>query len=142
MVRLDPSGAFLLGDEEAVPASVVDDLTAAGIPEETIERLDGPDDATLAAAVARAVDDTPRVSADELEDLTEEGASPPEIEKAVILNPDDEGAPSGAPWPPPAAFQRCSLSPTGFPRPRRRRSPRFRSSAPWWWAMSAPSATR
>jgi hypothetical protein len=29
---------------------VVDDLTAAGIPEETIERLDGPDDATLAAA--------------------------------------------------------------------------------------------
>jgi hypothetical protein len=50
VVRLDPSGAFLLGDEEAVPASVVDDLTAAGIPEETIERLDGPDDATLAAA--------------------------------------------------------------------------------------------
>lgn len=50
VVRLDPSGAFLLGDEEAVPASVVDDLTAAGIPEETIERLDGPDDAALAAA--------------------------------------------------------------------------------------------
>lgn len=77
-------------------ADVIGDLVAAGLAEDFVVRLEGEDDAALAASVARALADTPRLRADDLEDLQEEGIPPPAIEEAVIVNPEDEAAPFGS----------------------------------------------
>lgn len=94
--RLGPSGAFLLGDEESLSSSVADDLSAAGVPAEGVTRLGGADEAALAAEVAQALADTPQLSTGDLEDLVEEGGTPPAIEEAVIVNPESPGAAAGA----------------------------------------------
>jgi len=46
--------------------------------------------------VAQALADTPRLSDGDLEDLMEEGGTPPVIEEAVIVNPGAPGAAAGA----------------------------------------------
>ncbi len=94
--RLGPSGAFLLGDEESLSSSVADDLSAEGIPTEGVTRLGGADEAALAAEVAQALADTPQLSTGDLEDLMDEGGTPPAIEEAVIVNPESPGAAAGA----------------------------------------------
>ncbi len=115
--RLDPSEVFLIGDEDRVPAEVVADLVDLGVPEEAIERLQGDDDAAMAAAVARAVAESPRLSTDELEDLAEEGGSSPTIEEAVIVNPDDPGAAAAAALAAALRFPVLFASPDEVPTP-------------------------
>jgi putative cell wall-binding protein len=91
IVRLDPSGAFVVGSADSLSEDVVRDLVDAGLSEDSVVRLEGADDA-VAAALARALADTPRLSDGDLEDLQEEGTPPPAIEEVVIVDPEDPAA--------------------------------------------------
>lgn len=80
VVRMDPIGAFVVGDESALTAQVVDDLVAAGVERDTIVRLAGETAAETAAEVAAAMDE--RELVDQLPVVAE-----PAFDGAVIVNP-------------------------------------------------------
>lgn len=80
VVRMEPIGAFVIGDESALSAQVVDDLVAAGVERDTIVRLAGGTAAETAAEVAAAMDQ--REVVDRLPVLAE-----PAFGGAVIVNP-------------------------------------------------------
>lgn len=54
--RVEAIGAFVIGDETRLSSTVVDDLVAAGVDEDTIVRLAGEDDAGTAALIAERLD--------------------------------------------------------------------------------------
>lgn len=112
VVRLDPSGAFVVGGQDSLSDDVIADLVDAGLAEDSVVRLDGENDAAVATAAAQALADTPRLSDDDLEDLEEEGESPPVIEEAVIIDPDDQVAPAGAALPSPTRLGGDDLATT------------------------------
>lgn len=77
VARLNPAGAYVIGDSGQLSAQVVTDLTAAGVGG-TISRLEGTGDAGTAAAIAAAFDR--RTDA-------EKAGLVPAFDAAVIANP-------------------------------------------------------
>ncbi len=75
--RLNPAGAYVIGNAGQLSAQVVADLTAAGVGG-TISRLEGTGDAGTAAAIAAAFDRRTQVEKD---------GSVPAFDAAVIANP-------------------------------------------------------
>jgi|GEM_PF-1233268 len=76
--RLDPAGAFLIGDAAKLSDQVSADLVALGIGADRITRLAGADDASTAALVAAQFDRRTTV---------EKQAGIPAFDAAVIANP-------------------------------------------------------
>lgn len=76
--RLRPVGALIVGDSEALPDAVVEDLVAAGVPADAVERIAGADAAGTAAAVARRLDSRSD---------TDRATGVPAFEAIVIANP-------------------------------------------------------
>ena len=87
--RLEPVGAYVLGDESKLSAQVVNDLVAAGVPSDQVTRLSGGSDAGTAALVARAMD---RRSSQERSSGQEA------FHAAVIANPRSPDAAAASAW--------------------------------------------
>ena len=88
--RLDPTGAYLVGDESALSERIVRDLADAGVPAGETEtvRLGGAGDAATAQLIAQALDRRSPADRD---------AGTPAFDAAVIANPNsaDAGAIAG-----------------------------------------------
>ncbi|HWI06437.1 MAG TPA: hypothetical protein VNT54_02845 [Solirubrobacteraceae bacterium] len=78
LARLNPAGAYIIGDATSLSAQVQADLVAAGIPSGAIERLAGGSDAGTAALIASEMDR--RLAA-------ETSVDAPAFDAAVIANP-------------------------------------------------------
>ncbi len=79
IARLNPAGAWIVGDSGSLSAQVADDVaSAAGIAAGTVTRITGTGNAGLAAAIAAAMDKRTQVEKD---------ASAPAFDAAVIANP-------------------------------------------------------
>lgn len=78
VARLNPAGAFVVGDSGQLSEQVITDLTGAGIGGASIERVSGAGDAGTAAAAAARMDR--RLAA-------EKAASAPAFDAVVIANP-------------------------------------------------------
>lgn len=85
--RLRPGGAFILGSEAEVPASIVDDLGDAGL-RQNVVRINEATPAATARAAAEAMDQR----TDEIKEAGGVGA----FATAVIVNPDRDGATTAA----------------------------------------------
>ncbi|MCA1674084.1 MAG: cell wall-binding repeat-containing protein [Actinobacteria bacterium] len=85
--RLRPGGVFVLGSEDEVSASVMDDLEDAGVMQNVV-RLDGATPADTAKAAAEAMDQR----TDEIKTAGGVGA----FDTAVIVNPDRDEATTAA----------------------------------------------
>jgi putative cell wall-binding protein len=84
IARLNPAGAYIVGDASALSAQVVSDVTDAGVAAAQVTRVSGGNTAETAAAVAAAFDRrTP----------AEKAAAIPAFDAAIIANP---GGPDAA----------------------------------------------
>ncbi len=78
ITRMNPSGAYVIGDTSKLSAQVVTDLTGLGIAGGNVQRLSGTGDAGTAADIAARMD---------LRTPAEKAASVPAFDAAVIANP-------------------------------------------------------
>ena len=85
--RLDPAGAFIIGDTAKLSAQVSADLVGAGLAADRITRLSGADAASTAAAIATPMDR--RLA-------PEKAAGIPAFDAAVIVNPSGPDAAAAA----------------------------------------------
>ena len=96
--RMDPMGAFVLGDTDALSAQVVSDLTAGDdLDSEDVERIGGTP-AEMAAEIARRVSEVDWRTDDQRDPENEEGVPfvPFTFDAAVIVNPDSNEAVTAA----------------------------------------------
>jgi putative cell wall-binding protein len=87
IARLGPVGAYIVGNEAALPASVSSDLTALGVPSDQIVRLAGANPADAAAQIANATD---------RRSDAEKAAGAPAFDAAIIANPNSREAGAAA----------------------------------------------
>jgi len=78
VARLNPAGAFIVGDASSLSAQVATDLAAAGIDAAQVTRVAGTNNAGTAAAIAAAMDKR---------SAAEKTAGVPAFDAAVIANP-------------------------------------------------------
>ncbi len=76
--RLDPAGAFMIGDTSKLSEQVRSDLVGLGIAAAAVKRIAGADDASTAALIAAEYD---------RRTTTEKDAAVPAFDAAVIANP-------------------------------------------------------
>lgn len=87
VARMRPVGATIIGNEAAVPAAVIDELVAAGVPRDKVTRLSASDAPSLARAVAESLD---------LRTNEQKSSATPAFDAVVIANPDSADAPAAA----------------------------------------------
>ena len=87
VARLNPAGAFVIGDSAKLSEGVVADLVAAGVDAAKVVRIAGSSDAATAAAIATRMD---RRTA------TEKATGVPAFDAAVIANPASPDAAAAA----------------------------------------------
>jgi Ca2+-binding RTX toxin-like protein len=83
VTRLDPVGAYVIGDEGSLSAEVVKDLADAGVPADRIDRVAAPTEAGIANGIADRIDRRSDV---------DKAAGVPAFDAAVIANPDSPDA--------------------------------------------------
>ncbi|MGH9281491.1 MAG: hypothetical protein ACRD0S_00985, partial [Acidimicrobiales bacterium] len=82
VTRMSPLGAFVIGNESALAPKVVNDLVAAGVPEDEIVRLSGASAAETAKSIALTMD---------RRSDAQTAAKTPAFDAVVIVNPADVG---------------------------------------------------
>jgi hypothetical protein len=92
--RLQPTGAYLVGDVKQLSEKVRTDLAGAGVPGASIVRLDGAGGPELARQVAQTLD---------IRSDADKAAAKPAFDTAVVVDPDRPEAPAAAAF---AAAQR------------------------------------
>lgn len=87
VARMEPVGAYVIGNTTQLSPQVVSDLAAAGVPSSQIVRLSGADVAGTAALIAEAADRRSRVQV---------AAGQPAFDAAIIANPANPDAVTAA----------------------------------------------
>ena len=85
--RMEPLGAYIIGDTNTLSPQVAADLAAAGVPSNQIVRLSGPNPAALAAQIATAMD---------RRNPTDKAAGVNAFDAVVIANPASPDAAAAA----------------------------------------------
>ncbi len=81
--RMEPVGAYIVGDESKLSPQVVSDLAAVGVPTDQIVRLSGTDEADTARLIAASADRRTQAQKD---------AGVPAFNAAIIVNPQSADA--------------------------------------------------
>ncbi len=78
VARMTPAGAYVIGDEGSLSNQVIQDLQAAGVPSDQVERLGGANDSGTARAIAEKLDRRTQAERD---------TDTPAFNAAAIVNP-------------------------------------------------------